>query len=332
MDKALPTTYRVWAWREAGEPSGLCMEKRPLPQPGPGEVLIANRSIGLNPVDWKMIAWGNPDWKPGHVPGVDGVGHIVAASPDVHLPLGLRVAYHQSLARDGSFAEFTVVDSASIIPVPDSVDDIMAAAVPCPALTAWQALQKISLRYGARDVLVVGAGGAVGLVLSQLAVAQGWRVWATASSRHRDKLLSLGISGVFDYHLNDWSKQLQEALGARKLYAAFDTVSRDHAASLLPMIGYNGHLVCIQDRIDQNPQAPFSTAVSCHEVALNSIHAYGTEADWRDWRTAGTNLFEMITRGMLVVPDIEAFSFPSLPRALTQIKKNLNTGKAIVFF
>lgn len=330
MVETLPTTHRVWAWYKAGEPEELRREERPLPQPAPGEVLIANRAIGLNPVDWKMIASGNPAWVPGRVPGVDGAGHIVAVGSGVYLPPGLRVAYHQSLARDGSFAEFTVVDSRSVIPVPDCVTDTIAAAVPCPALTAWQALGKIPPRGDACDLLVVGAGGTVGLFLAQLAIQQGWRVWVTASHKHHHKLLSLGVSGVFDYRVDNWRQQLQDVLGPRRLKVIFDTVSGEHAASLTPMIGYNGHLVCIQDRLDVNPVVPFSTAVSLHEVALNSIYAHATDGDWHVWRSSGAALFCMLSRGNLNIPTIEIFDFSALPTALSRIKQKSNSGKSVV--
>ncbi len=330
MSEVLPTTHRVWAWREKGEPQTLRSELRPLPEPGPDDVLVANRTIGLNPVDWKMIAWGNPAWTPGRVPGVDGVGVIVSVGRNVRLPVGLRVAYHQSLARDGSFAEFTLADARGIIPIPDSVDNVTAAALPCPALTAWQALEKVPPCDDSRDILVVGAGGAVGLFLSQLALRRRWRVWVTASPAHNQRLLSLGVSGVFDYCTDDWRKRLQNMLGPRKLHAVFDTVSGRHASSLASMIGYNGHLICIQDRIDENPLAPFTTAISLHEVALNSIYMYAAEEDWRDWRDAGASLFDMCSRENLEIPVIETFEFSVLPTALLRIKNKLNSGTSVV--
>ncbi len=262
--------------------------------------------------------------------GVDGVGVIVSVGRNVRLPVGLRVAYHQSLARDGSFAEFTLADARGIIPIPDSVDNVTAAALPCPALTAWQALEKVPPCDDSRDILVVGAGGAVGLFLSQLALRRRWRVWVTASPAHNQRLLSLGVSGVFDYCTDDWRKRLQNMLGPRKLHAVFDTVSGRHASSLASMIGYNGHLICIQDRIDENPLAPFTTAISLHEVALNSIYMYAAEEDWRDWRDAGASLFDMCSRENLEIPVIETFEFSVLPTALSRIKNKLNSGKSVV--
>lgn len=326
---ASPRDRKVWAWHEQGEPSGLRLETRSLPVPGPGEVLLENRAIGLNPVDWKMISWGHPDWQPGHVPGVDGCGVVIAAGDDLPPFLGRRFAYHQGLARDGSFASHTVLAADSLLPVPAGMDDLTAAALPCPSLTAWQALAKLP-GSGGRDVLVSGAGGAVGLILTQLALRAGWRVWATAGPAHHRALMALGVCGVFNYRTADWHARLTAALGPRRLHAVFDTVSGNHARSLAPMIGYNGHLVCIQDRQETAPLPAFSTAISLHEVALNSIHDWATAEDWLLWRNAGRMLFDLAASRELQLPSIRAVDFSDLALALAQIRNGTAVGKLVV--
>lgn len=319
----------AWTWQSQGQPTGLKQERRALPVPGPGEVLLQNLSIGLNPVDWKMIEWGHPLWRPGHVPGVDGCGILLAAGAGVQLPTGMRYAYHQGLGRNGSFASHIVIRADALMAVPQGVDDAQAAALPCPGLTAWQALEKLP-GTGGRDVLVCGGGGAVGLILCQLALRLGWRVWATASLSHHPALLSLGVSGVFDYHDPDWQQQLTAALGPRRLHAAFDTVSGTHARILAPLIGYNGHLICIQDRQESAPLPAFSTALSLHEVALNSIHQHGCREDLRLLRQAGTRLFSLVEQGSLELPPISASGFSTLPDVLAEVRQGILRGKQVV--
>lgn len=328
MPCILPERHQVWAWSGKGDPDRLQREQRILPVPAPGEVLIANHAIGLNPVDWKMIEWGHPSWSSGHVPGVDGTGTIVALGDGVRLPLGLRVAYHQSITKDGSFAEFICIDVRSVIMVPDGVDNVSAAALPCAGLTAAQALHKVPSRAG-QDVLVTGAGGAVGLILSQLAVQSNYRVWVTAAPSHRDMLLSLGVVSTFDYHAADWHKQLVSRLGPRRLHAIFDTISGEHANSLAHLLGYNGHLICIQDRIEKSPLPAFTTAISLHEVALNSIYAHATDEDWRVWRMEGTKLFRKLQTAALTLPKLKTVSFDRLSCALTELKKGQLKGKVV---
>lgn len=320
---------RSWVWHERGEPEGLSLEERSVRAPSSGEVLIANHAIGLNPVDWKLIDWGHPAWNPGHVPGLDGAGVVIAAGDHVHIPVGTRVAYHQALGWDGSFADYTAVDARTVFPIPDGMDYVAAAAVPCPSLTAYQAIAKIPSPAG-RDILVTGAGGSVGSILAQLAVQAGARVWVTSSPSHRDTLLATGVSGVFDYHDTDWHSHLATALGPRRLYAAIDTVSGKHAASLAKLLGFNGHLVCIQDRVETNPLDAFTTAISLHEIALNSVFDYGTDSDWRDWRLAAASLLDGVQTGKLRLPSIETSAFSSLPATLATLKNGTRKAKFVV--
>ncbi|WP_082888362.1 zinc-binding dehydrogenase [Pseudomonas sp. p21] len=138
---------------------------------------------------------------------------------------------------------------------------------------------------------------------------------------------ALGVSGVFDYHDADWQNQLQAALGERPLHALFDTVSGAHAGSLAYLLGYNGHLVCIQNRQETAPTPAFSTAISLHEVALNSIHAHGRLADRQALRVAGERLLQAVADGSLIAPQRREFAFSALPQALQQLKEGQGAGK-----
>lgn len=318
--------YAAWSWTAGKGIDGLQLIRKPLLEPRPGEVLVANRALALNPVDWKIIEWGHPAWKTGHVPGVDGAGIVVACGAGVPIEPGSRVAYHQSLERDGSFAEYCLLDAATVLTVPSALDVTVAASLPCPGLTAWQALEKVPLT-GPNDVLVIGAGGAVGLLLVQLAVQAGYRVWATAATKHHEHLKALGAVGVFDYRDADWQQTLQVRLGERRLNAVFDTVSGTHAAALAPLLGYNGHLVCIQDRQETAPLPAFSTAISLHEVALNSFHAYASLSDRQRLRLAGEHLLEGVLSGRLTTPKRQVFEFRNLPQALHALKQGGEGGK-----
>ncbi|MCM3060728.1 alcohol dehydrogenase catalytic domain-containing protein, partial [Bacillus subtilis] len=102
---SLPARYRACTWQGSEHPAQLRLEQRETPGLKPGQVLVRNHAIGLNPVDWKVLGGALVNWRPGHVPGVDGAGTVVAVADDAmrHL-LGRRVAYHQALGEHGSFA------------------------------------------------------------------------------------------------------------------------------------------------------------------------------------------------------------------------------------
>ena len=277
----------------------------------PDEVVIRNEYIGLNPVDWKVIRNWPGFWKLGHVPGVDGAGTVVQVGEDVTgFTPGQRVAYHQDLRRNGSFASHTVIESKAVLRVPDTLPLSLAAALSCPLMTAWQAVEKIP-RQSAAQVLVTGAGGMVGRFLVQLAAQRGYRVTAMASARHHSLLRELGAETVVD-----WGNLFANGSTDNHYFAVFDTVNAEHAASLAGQIEANGHLLCIQDRLETPPVPAFDKAISVHEVALNALFRLGTDRQWSQYRQAGEELLALVARETLSAPEPHIEPISALPEAL----------------
>lgn len=321
---------KAWVHHETGGPEVLRLEERPLPQPGPGEVLVRNRAIGLNPVDWKFILWGHPVWDWPHIPGVDGAGEVAALGEGVvHLALGAHVAYHNDLLRPGSFAEYTVIPARAAIPLPETLAFAAAAAIPCPGLTARQAVDKLPLGPGAQ-VLVTGASGAVGGALLQLARGRGWVVHAVASQAQAARVLRLGAATVTDYRQDGWQNGWATRIKDQPLDAVIDMVSGAHAASLAPLLSANGHLVCIQDRQEAAPLPAFTTTISLHEVGLNGLHHHGSDRQWGALVAAGARMAQEIAEGLFDPQIIEIAAFDDLPGALERLRVGPNPGNRVV--
>lgn len=147
---------------------------------------------------------------PGFVPGYDFVGiveHLPAGSPK-SLRLGQRVA--GVLPRMGAHATVVSVKPSLLVPVPEVLDSLAAATIPLDAVTAWFALDMLTTTDTTPDLLVQGAGGAVGSWAVQLASRRGHTVYGTASSRSREHAQTLGAR-VFDYADPDWTAQVVDA-------------------------------------------------------------------------------------------------------------------------
>lgn len=316
----------AWTWHAGDEPLGLTRETRALPIPAPGEALIRNRAIGLNPVDWKVL--GAPFMTPGYVPGVDGAG-VVAAVGDGVPPdwLGQRVAYHQNLRRPGSFAEHTSVAVRALMRLPETLEFADAAAFPCPGLTAWLALEKIPGHPG-DALLVSGAGGSVGHYLVQIAGARGWTVTAMCHPRHWERLHGLGASACVEGPLPEG--QTWPAGTEGRFHAVIDAVGSSHAARLAPALKANGHLVCIQGRVAEWPSEPFGRALSLHEVALGALHQHGDADDWQRLVHAGSQLLGALA-ARRIAPEIRVERpFADLPRLLEELRRRNFSGKPII--
>jgi NADPH:quinone reductase len=326
----LNQTMKAWAHRKTGDVDVLEMVEAPLKPPAKGEVLIRNRAIGLNPVDWKFILWGHAQWEWPHIPGVDGAGEVVALGEGVaHLRPGARVAYHTDLLRQGSFAEYTTIPARAAIPMPESLPFAAAAALPCPGLTAIQAIEKLPLWPGAH-VLVTGASGAVGGAFLQLARRRGWVLHAVSSASQFDRVRALGAGTVTDYRAEGWKDDWLARSRKEPLHAVVDMVNGAHAASLATLLTANGHLVCIQDRQEAAPLPAFTTTISLHEVGLNGLHAHGCDRQWARLVAAGAAMAADAASGLFDVQLVEAAAFDALPAALSRLKAGPNPGNRVV--
>lgn len=216
------TSHRAWFWQGSAEPGELRLVERAMPVPQDGDLLVRNVAIGLNPVDWKVLGGDLLGWQARHVPGVDGAGMVVAVGEGVPSAwIGQRVAYHQSLARDGSYAEYTAVEANVVMRIPATLGWVQAASLPCPTLTAWLALQK--LPAGCPQLLVSGAGGSVAHHLIQLAVRRGLHITALSHPRHVASLRSLGVREWLNGPLDaPWQ-------GSACFDAVIDTLNAQHA-------------------------------------------------------------------------------------------------------
>lgn len=323
--ETLPGSYQAWQWQGGNEPRSLTLGQQEVLPLGAGEVWVRNAVIGLNPVDWKVL--GNLPWEAGHVPGVDGAGTVVALGQGVSSDwLGARVAYHQSLQRHGSFAEYVPIQARALLRLPDAVDFETAASFPCPALTAWLSLEKLPAVAG-RELLVSGAGGAVGHYLVQMAVARGFVVTTMSHPRHRERLRSLGASNCLPGPLPPGSSWPEDGM---RFYAVIDTVSGAHAHALASALRANGHLVAVQDRVESWPLPPFGRAISLHEVALGALHQHGDDDDWARLTAAGEHLLQELANSRLQPETTVVRGFSELSDLLEALRQRQFSGKPLI--
>jgi NADPH:quinone reductase len=184
-----------------GPPEVLRLAERPDPTPGPGEVLVRIRAANVNPTDVAVRSGDHPRSPvPPFVPGWDlaGVVHAVGEGVD-GFATGQRVVgmipWGRIAGRVGAYAEAAAVDQAWLAPLDGPVEDAIAATLPLNALTARQALDLIDAPPGS-TLLITGATGAVGGFATQLAVGDGYRVLAQASTGDEDWVASLGATEV----------------------------------------------------------------------------------------------------------------------------------------
>ncbi|PXW25366.1 zinc-binding alcohol dehydrogenase family protein [Paraburkholderia caballeronis] len=235
----------------ADNPQSLFETQLPKPEPGPRDLLVKIRAIAVNPVDTKVRA-GSPTDKP-RVLGWDAVGTVEAVGADVSMfKPGDDVFYAGSIARPGAYAEYGLVDERIAGRKPSSLSDADAAALPLTSLTAWELLFDrlgVTEGGGAGDaLLIVGAAGGVGSMLTQLASQlTKLRVIGTASRPEtRAWVEALGAHDVIDH-----SRPLLEGLRALGVpsvrYVASLTQTDSHYPQIVEALAPQGRLGVIDD-------------------------------------------------------------------------------------
>ena len=141
----------------------LALSDVPEPHPGSGEIRVRVAAIGLNPVDYKLAGRGNPAWSYPHILGLDVAGTVDVVGPDVdQWKVGDRVFYHGNLANAGGYAELAITTAHTAAAIPNVVDFVAAAAIPCAGLTAYQGIVRRLNVQPSHSVWVQGGAGGVG--------------------------------------------------------------------------------------------------------------------------------------------------------------------------
>jgi NADPH:quinone reductase-like Zn-dependent oxidoreductase len=225
-----------------GGPDVLRYEDAPNPQPQAGQVLIHVAACALNHLDlWQRRGLDRVQLPMPHISGADVAGTIAALGEDVAgLAVGQRVMLQPGLScgrcarclagqdflcasydvlgyqSHGGYAEQVVVPAANVIPIPDHIDFVSAAAFPLTFLTAWHMLHAGGHLTSADTVLVVAAGSGVGQAAVQIAKAARARVIATARGAEKcARALTLGADHVIDSSGEDVPKKVKALTDGR---------------------------------------------------------------------------------------------------------------------
>jgi len=245
-DASIPTTMRALRVHELGDPRQVRVEQVPTPSPAEGELLIRVRAAAITRDE---LTW--PEGRLPATPSYEFSGEVVTLGESAaDFAVGDAVYGMALFDRDGAASEYFAEPQSVFARKPSTIDDAASAAVPLPALSAWQALFDHGLLESGQRVLVHGASGAVGHFAVQLARRAGAHVIATASSINLDAARDVGADEVIDR-----ATPYETSLAPVDL--VFDAAGGDAAERSAGLVRPGGRLVSI---ISEPAQTPGITA------------------------------------------------------------------------
>lgn len=314
--------------QQYGPPEDLVVEDLPDPSPGPGQVVVRVRAAAVNFPDFLLID-GKYQIKipPPFTPGSELAGDVIAVGEGADYAVGDRVSGASFI---GGFAEQAAVPAVALTAIPDGIDYAAAAGFGITYRTAYHALRSVAAVQPDDPVVVLGAGGGVGLAAVDLGVALGARVIAAASSPEKLAVCSeRGAAATIDYDREDLKQAIRDITGTGAA-AVLDPVGGPYAEQALRSLARGGRFVTLGYASGTIPTIPLNL------VMLKGITVCGMEirtfAD--DFPTENTRdlaeLAELFASGR-VSPYIGArFPLDETAAAVRYVADRKAIGKVIV--
>ncbi|WP_432092388.1 NAD(P)H-quinone oxidoreductase [Streptomyces sp. bgisy100] len=230
---------------EPGGPEALVWAEVPEPVPGEGEVLVEVAAGAVNRADL-LQRQGFYDPPPGSspYPGLECSGRITALGPNVSgWAVGDEVC---ALLAGGGYAEQVVVPSGQLLPVPEGVDLVTAAALPEAVCTVWSNVFMVAHLRPGDTLLIHGGSSGIGTMAIQLAKAIGARVAVTAGSAEKlERCRELGADILIDYREQDFVEELRKATDGKGADVILDIVGAKYLSRNVKALAVSGRLAII---------------------------------------------------------------------------------------
>jgi len=313
---------------ETGGPEVLTLADLPIPEPGPGQVLIRVEAVGVNFIE---VYFRNGVYKAA-LPltlGSEAAGTVEELGPGVTgFAAGDAVA---SVSVLGSYAEYALVPAAALVKVPESLTMQQAAAALLQGMTAhYLSHSTFALKTGDTALVHAGAGG-VGLLLTQMAARLGARVITTVSTAEKAELSrEAGASDVILYTEKDFAAEVKRLTGGKGVDVVYDSVGKTT---------FEGSLNCLRPRgllalfgASSGPVPPFdlihlSSKGSLFITRPTLWHYVATRAEL-EWRSG--DVLGWAAKGELKLRTEHVYPLSEAAQAQTDLEDRKTTGKILL--
>ncbi|RSN45275.1 NADPH:quinone reductase [Amycolatopsis sp. WAC 04197] len=252
-----------------GEPDVLRLDEAPLPEPGPGQVRVAVKAAGVNPVDWKIRSGAMAEVRPvdfPHILGLELAGVVDAVGEGAGFAVGDEVF---GWSETGTYAEYAL--ASTVIRKPAGLSWAEAAALPIAGETALRVLGELEVKPG-ETVVIHGASGQVGRIATQAAVALGATVIGLAGASSLDEVKALGAVPV--QYGDGWLARVR-SVAPDGVDAVFDAAGFGVLGDSVELLGSPDRLITIADPAAYAQGLKFSAGGAETQAVLEDLVARG---------------------------------------------------------
>ena len=312
-----------------GGPEVLEWVELPVPQPGPGQLLLRQTAIGLNYIDTYHRTGLYPVPMP-FIPGMEAVGVVEALGEGVTgFAVGDRVAY--AWPPIGAYAEYRVFPAAMAVKVPEGIADDIAAGIMLKGCTVEYLVRRTFAVQPGQTVLWHAAAGGVGLLAVQWLKAIGATVIGTVGSQAKAELArAAGCDHIILYREQDVAARVREITAGKGVPVVYDSVGKDTFVASLDSLSPRGLLVSFG-----NASGPvtgvdlgiLATKGSVYVTRPTIVHYYATPED----RAAGAGaLFDMVRSGRITPRVDQRYALKDAAHAHHDLEARATTGSTVL--
>jgi NADPH2:quinone reductase len=315
---------------EWGGPEKLLLADVPVPEPGPGEIRIKVGAAGVNFPDALIIQRKYQVQPPlPFIPGTEVAGRVDAVGAGVEqVKGGDRVVAFVGL---GGFAEYVCAPAAQTAALPSGIADETAAAFTLTYATSHHALIDRAQLKSRETLLVLGAGGGVGLAAVQIGKLIGARVIAAASTD--EKLAAAHASGadaLINYSALDLREAIKTLTDGRGADVIYDPVGGAYTEPALHAIAWRGRLLVVGFANGEIPQIPANLLLIKGASAVGVFWGEFARREPAANRVLLAALFDWLAQGRLKPQVTRSFGLAEVPQALESLLARRVIGKLVI--
>lgn len=323
-------TVRAMVVKQFGDPEQMSLEDLPTPEPGPGEVLIDARAIGVNFPDLLVIEGTYQILpEPPFSPGKEVAGVVEAVGSGVESPkVGERV---MAQVEHGAYREQVLAEANNVAVLPEGIGFEEGATFGLGYLTVYFGLVRRARLRAGEWVLVTGGGGGVGSAGVQLAKALGARVIAVGRTEDkRDFALEQGADHAIGSEPEGFKERVMELTDGHGADVILESVGGELFRSCMRAIAWEGRFVVIGFAAGEIP------TVRAGHVLVKNMDLIGLQSsDYRErepesFREAQEILLDLLAKGKIGVRVTATYPLEAAAAALKEIREGRVRGKAVL--